>query len=418
MRAVAIGLTAVVAGLAWTSVANAATAEYDPSTVIVKYRDGASGSERLAAAARAGVVRTLGTVAGVAARVVSVDGDPALVARRLSASAAVLYAEPNYIFRATAERDVPADAAFRELYGLDNFGQAGGLADADIDAPEGWAAARLGTGSDAVSGMKVGIVDTGVRASHPDLAGKVVNCAGVRSFGLNLLLFSLGGDPTVAQGRCDDDNGHGTHVAGTAAGLRGGGAIVGVAYTSPLAICKALDSSGSGSVAGIANCMSYLVGAGARVISLSLSATADSQTMREAVDAASRTALVVAAAGNGGDTTPNYPAYYDNVVSVGATDNRDQPAAFSTHNADVEVAAPGVNILSAWSDGAYKVLSGTSMATPHAAGVAAVIAGRYRAGTPTLWRQKLDAAVDDIGAAGRDPYTGHGRLNLLKAATG
>ena len=243
----------------------------------------------------------------------------------------------------------------------------------------------------------------------------------MRSFGIDLLgliTLPLLADPTIVAGRCVDDNGHGTHVAGTAAAIANNGrGVAGVAFNSPLAICKALDRSGAGAVAGIANCVGYLAANGAKVISMSLGTTADSATLRNAITAASGSALVLAAAGNTGNSAPNYPAFYPEVVSVAATDNRDQRAPFSTFNADVEVAAPGVNILSTWNNGAYNVISGTSMATPHAAGVAAVIAGRYASQTPAFWRGKLTGAVDDLAAAGRDPQTGFGRVNLQQAAT-
>ena len=129
--------------------------------------------------------------------------------------------------------------------------------------------------------------------------------------------------------------------------------------------------------------------------------------------------MLVAAAGNDGDATLNYPAAYAEVVSVAATDNNDARASFSNANADVEVAAPGVNVLSTYNGGTgYTTLSGTSMATPHVAGVAAIIWDR----NPTRHRgarsaRKLDAAVDDLGAAGRDTSFGFGRVNLVKAAT-
>ncbi|MDQ3724264.1 MAG: S8 family serine peptidase, partial [Actinomycetota bacterium] len=333
----------------------------------------------------------------------------------------VLYAEPNYIARASA---VPNEPRFGELYALNNTGQGGGAADADIDASEGWAAAGLGSFPTALNGAKIGIVDTGVLASHEDLAGKVVDCAGVRSFGIDVLgLITLpllgGADPTIVAGRCADDNGHGTHVAGTAAARANNGrGIAGVAFNSPLAVCKALDREGGGAVAGIANCLAHLVGTGAKVISLSLGTTESSVTLRNAVAAASQSALVVAAAGNSGASATEYPAGYPEVVSVAATDRRDARAPFSTANPKVEIAAPGVDITSTWRDGAYKTISGTSMATPLVAGVAAIIAGRNPSAGPPAWRSKLDAAVDDLGPAGRDPQTGLGRVNLSKAVTG
>lgn len=417
-RVVGLGIAALLACVMCTSPAHAAAAPYEAGTLIVKYADGAPSAQRTLAGRLAGVRERLAGVRGVGAELVRVTGDPAAVAARLNRSRAVLYAEPNYIARATG---IPNDARFGELYGLDNIGQSGGIPDADIDAPEGWTALFGATSFPSSGGAKIGIIDTGALAGHADLAGKVVNCAGVRSFGidvLGLLTLPLLTDPTIVAGRCADDNGHGTHVAGTAAAIAGNGrGVAGVAPHSPLAICKALDRNGAGTVAGISNCIGYLAANGAKVISMSLGVPADSATLRNAVAAAGASALLVAAAGNSASPAPSYPAFYPQVVSVAATDNRDQRAAFSTFNADVEVAAPGVNILSTWNNGGYRVSSGTSMATPHAAGVAAIIATRYPAGGPALWRTKLDGAVDDIAAPGRDQQTGFGRVNVLQAAT-
>ena len=420
-RMVWIGLAAMVVALATAPGASAAkrSAGYDARTVIVKYADRASSSQRSLAGRLAGVVETLGTVRGVGARVVRVSGDPARAAARLNRSRAVLYAEPNHIVRATA---IPDDPGFGGLYGLHNTGQAGGAPDADIDAPEGWDAAGLGSFPTALTGAKIGIVDTGVQASHADLAGTVVDCAGVGSFGIDLLgliTLPLFADPTIIGGRCADNNGHGTHVAGTAAAKANNGrGIAGVAFNSPVAACKGLDSGGGGAVAGVANCIAYVAAAGAKVISLSFGVTAASTTLRAAVAAASERALIVAAAGNSGDSTIEYPAGYPEVVSVAATDNRDRRAEFSTANAQVEIAAPGVDITSTWRNGAYRTLSGTSMATPHVAGVAAIIAGRNPGGGPQAWRAKLATSVDDLGPPGRDPQFGFGRVNLAKAASG
>jgi len=419
-----LGVAVMLAALATAPAAGAAArakqpAGYDARTLIVKYADRASPSQRSLAGRLAGVGETLGSVRGVGAQVVRVSGDPAVVAARLNRSRAVLYAEPNYIARATA---VPNDPLFADLYGLHNTGQNGGAADADIDAPEGWDAAGLGSFPSALNGAKIGIVDTGVQATHEDLAGKVVDCAGVKSFGidvLGLLTLPLLADPTIVPGRCADDNGHGTHVAGTAAARANNArGVAGVAFDSPLTVCKALDRKGAGAVAGIANCMNYLVGTGVKVISLSLGTTEDSVTLRNAVAAASSSALVVAAAGNSGAATVEYPAAYPEVASVAATDRRDAHAGFSTANAKVEIAAPGVDITSTWNDGGYETISGTSMATPHVAGVAAIIARRNPSGGPAAWRAKLDSSVDDLGPAGRDPQFGLGRVNLAKAATG
>jgi thermitase len=193
--------------------------------------------------------------------------------------------------------------------------------------------------------------------------------------------------------------------------------VAGVAFNAELSICRALDASGSGTYAGVANCITWLASKGVAVISMSLGG-GDNATVATAVKdawAGGTGTLLVAAAGNGGNSVPSYPAAYAEVVSVAATDHNDARAWFSTFNEDVEVAAPGVDVLSAKSGGGYVTMSGTSMATPHAAGVAALIAGSSADLTPADVRAKLGEAVDDKGAAGRDPEFGFGRLNLAKA---
>jgi thermitase len=287
---------------------------------------------------------------------------------------------------------VPNDPRFGELHGLD-----------EIHAPEGWDLAGVGA-FPAAGGVKIGVVDSGVRATHEDLAGKVVDC-----------------DSFVEGSDCADDNGHGTHVAGTiAATANNGVGIAGVAFNATLSICKALGPDGVGYTSDVASCITDLADKGARVISLSLGGVGIT-TLQQAVRYAYKDgtgALIVAAAGNEGDSTLDYPAGYDEVVSVAATDPAGQRAAFSNANDDVEVAAPGVDILSTWntSDSSYETLSGTSMATPHVSGVAALIFGRDPTQTAVQVRAELDAAVDDLGVAGRDPDFGFGRVNLAKAA--
>jgi thermitase len=337
-------------------------------------------------------------------------GDPAALVAALNRSALVRYAEPNVTLHAFA---TPNDPRYPELYGLNNTGQTGGTPDADIDAPEGWDAAGLGA-FPSTGGVKVGIVDTGIRATHEDLVGKVANCA--QSYSTIPVLAG-----SLTEGSCADDNGHGTHVAGTiTANANNGKGVTGVAFNSPLAICKALGGPlGSGSTSDVANCITYLADKGAKVISMSLGG-GNSTTLQNAVQyAAGKDVLLVAAAGNDGNATLNYPAAYAEVVSVAATDHNDQRASFSNANSDVEIAAPGVNVLSSYntSDTTYKVLSGTSMATPHVSGVAAIIRTKNPAFTAAQARSKLDASVDDKGPAGRDPQYGFGRVNLQKAAT-
>ncbi len=396
----------------------ASAADHVPGEVIVKYADGASSADRGQANLLAGVQKVLSTVRGTGgAQLVKVAGSASAAIAKLNRSKDVLYAEPNYIYRAFA---TPNDPLFPQEYGLHNTGQTGGTADADIDAPEGWDSGGLGS-FPQTGGAKVGIVDTGIMQGHAEFAGgRVSDCGGVNNFGVNLVIIIIGSDPTIVNGKCNDDNGHGTHVAGTvAANTNNGVGVAGVASSSPLAICKALNSSGSGTLAMISNCIAWLNQRGAKVISMSLGSTSGAATLQSAVqNATNNGSLVVAAAGNGGNSALNYPAAYPEVVSVAATDRNDAKASFSTFNADVEVAAPGVDIISTWNNGAYNMISGTSMATPHASGVAAVIATQRPGLSVAQLRAKLDASTDDLGAAGRDVNFGFGRVNLLKATTG
>ena len=350
---------------------------------------------------------TTGRIAVNGATVARVAGDPPAVASRLNRSPLVAYAEPNFVLRATA---VPNDPLFAELYGFNNTGQTGGRPDADIDAPEGWDAAGLG-GFPATGGVKIGIVDTGIDQTHPELSGKAVDCAA-----------SLGG--LLTSGGCADDNMHGTHLAGTiAAKANNGQGVAGVAFNSTLSICKALyTAAGTGLTSDVANCITWIHGKGAKVISMSLGG-GDSTTLQQAVRGAwenggANGSVLIAAAGNDGDSTVNYPAGYAEVVSVAATDHNDARASFSNTNPDVEIATPGVNVLSTIPGGQYAQLSGTSMATPHVSGVTGVLWQLFPGSTASSIRSRLDAAVDDLGPAGRDSTFGLGRVNLCKAAGG
>ena len=284
---VAACAAAVVAALAGTAQA----AQYEPNEVIVKYVDGVTTAQRAALFDRTGVTKTLGSVHGVGAKVVRVDGDAAAAARRLNRSSLVLYAEPNRIMRVSA---IPNDPRFGELYGMDR-----------IDAPEGWDAAGMGT-FPATGGVKIGIVDTGIDQTHPDLSGQTVACA--RSQGLLPILSG-----SIEVGQCADDNDHGTHVAGTiAAKANNGIGVAGVDFNADLVICKALGGPlGAGSTADVANCINWVSSQGVKVISMSLGGGA-STTLKNAVanawkSGAANGAVVVAAAGNDGTRRSSTP---------------------------------------------------------------------------------------------------------------
>src|SRR3954447_21500907 len=366
-----------LAGLATLALSSAASAaSYDAHTVIVKFAPGVSAAQQAAALGGAPVVQT---IHGLGAQVVRVSGDPAVVAASLNRSALVQYAEVNKILRATA---TPNDPSFSQEYGL-----------AKISAPAGWDLAGLGAFPNT-GGVKVGIVDTGILSTHEDLTAKVADCATSQG-----LLPVLAG--SIKTRSCADDNGHGSHTSGTiTANANNGKGVAGVAFNSQLAVCKALGGPlGMGATSDVANCIRWVHDKGAKVISMSLGG-GDSTTLHQAVQYAWASggaggSVVVAAAGNDGDSTLEHPAAYAEVVSVASTDNRDQRASFSNANNDVEVAGPGVDVLSSYnsSDTSYTTLSGTSMATPHASGVTAIIWGKYPTAAASTIRSKLDAAV-------------------------
>jgi thermitase len=375
--------------------------------VLVKFRRGTSESAKGRAIDRVDGHR-VGRLDLIGVDVVAVDGSAAAAADSLDDEAKVVYAEPNV--RKHAIASIPNDPYFGSQWGL-NQSQ-----DHDIDAPEGWAAAY---GTDAggatrfpttVGGPLIGIIDTGIDTDNSEFAGKIVGCA-----------KALSGNGAVTIGTCEDGDGHGTHVAGIAAARTNNGVgIAGVAPDARLVICKALDNNGNGWVADINGCMTWLAGKGVSVISESLGggfASSEQNTVRNVWNNGAGT-LIVAAAGNAGNTSVEYPAGYAEVVSVGSTTSSDTRSSFSNYNSDVEVSAPGSSILSTVPGGGYQSWSGTSMATPHASAVAAMIALTHPGMSAAQLRGALGGAVDDLGAAGRDTSFGFGRVNLAKAVGG
>jgi thermitase len=409
---VVLMMFAVVAALGAGSTSQArgpaeALGPYEPSTVLVGFKNGSTAAARSAVHARLGgvVMNRLGWLNVDVVRIP--DGtNPLEVAARYERLAGVAYAEPNWIY--TIE-SVPDDTRFGELWGLHNTGQDGGKPDADIDAPEGWDIAFGVDNFPNSSGLRVGILDTGIDQDHVELLRKTKACA-----------RATDGTGQITTGQCPDDNGHGTHVAGTiAARTDNRTGVAGVAPNSELAIFKGFDSSGAGFLADLVAGWHWLHTVGdAKVINHSWGgAPAGGALQAEATEAHKAGTLSIAAAGGCGCDSISYPAGFDEVISVPATDHNDLRASFSNFNPDTEIAAPGVNILSSTPGNGYQYFSGTSMATAHVTGAAALV--RWKFGTdPDATRAILDAGVDDLGAAGRDVFFGFGRLNLAKALGG
>ncbi|HEX9377731.1 MAG TPA: S8 family serine peptidase [Actinomycetota bacterium] len=377
-------------------------------TVLVRFRDGAGRAARSSAVARVGGT-VLSRIYGLPVTVVRIpEGAVAAdVARRLAVDPDVAWAEPDSRAHAAG---TPDDPSFSQQWSLNNTGQTGGVSDADIDAPEGWDTAGLGAWP-ATGGTRIGFVDSGIDTSHPEFAGRIAGC-----------VHTIDGTGTPTDG-CTDQFGHGSHVAGiAAASTNNAKGIAGISFDSPILVCKALDQYGWGWNADVAACIVWLHDQGAKVINMSL-VDATGSEMGDAVQAAWQSgsaagSVLVAAAGNTGGTAVKYPAGYGSVISVGNTDSSDHIASSSTHNADVELSAPGTSILSTSKSGGYTSMSGTSMATAMVSGVAAVTWELNPSDTAQQIRDLLHAAVDDLGAAGRDDYFGYGRIDLCDAAGG
>lgn len=342
----------------------------------------------------------------------------------------VLYVEPDYIVRIGQEpRAIPSDPHFNLLWGLSNNGQAirgtAGVPGIDVGAVPAWDRTQGSTQT------VVGVLDTGVDYRHPDLAPNIwrspalsltvgnrqVNCA-AGSPGFNAVTMTC--DPL-------DDNGHGTHCAGTIGAVGNNQAgIAGVNWATSIIALKFLRSNGSGYTSDAVNAMEFLVqlkqryGVNVRVLSNSWGGGAYSQALLEQIQRLnSSDILFVAAAGNdtrNNDTTPTYPASYpvENIVSVAAINNRGNLAQFSNYGVrTVHLGAPGEDVLSTLPGNQFGFSSGTSMATPHVAGVAALTLARCQLSALQLRQVLLQTAVP-TPALSNTTATG-GRVNVNTA---
>ena len=268
-----------------------------------------------------------------------------------------------------------------------------------VRAPQVWSRCRG-------EGIDVAILDTGVVGDHPDLAARI---KGVYN--------AVGGDDT-------DHNGHGTHVAGIVAGSGVPGGVYGVAPKAGILSLKVLRDDGSGSLSDIIDGLSWCVQKRVPIANLSLGTPVDHPLLERAVnEAAAAGVLIVAAAGNSGPR-PNsleYPAAYEAVLSVGACDQSDAVASFSSRGAGLDVTAPGKDIYSTWLRGGYRRLDGTSMAAPHVAGVAALLlaAGRVPSRVRTIdWlRDALLAGAVPLRGPSVDEQ-GRGVIDVPRAMGG
>ena len=273
--------------------------------------------------------------------------------------------EPNFIYRATY---TPNDPSLGQQYAWDRIG-----------APAAWDVTQ---GSSATT---IAVIDTGVQRTHPDLDAKIVP----------------GYDWVQGDTAPDDGNGHGTHVAGTAAAETGN--ATGGAGTCPncrVMPLRVLDNSGSGSLANVASAITYAADNSAKVINMSLGGPG-STTLQSAVDYAfNRGTFLACAAGNSNtsSTSNAYPGAYANCFAVASTTSTDARSSFSNYGTWVEAAAPGSSIYSTWLNSGYNTISGTSMATPHVAGLAGLLASQGR--TAAQIKERICTTADKISGTG------------------
>jgi subtilisin len=304
---------------------------------------------------------------------------------------------------ANVEDDAPCYAVGTALQHLQIENQPTVLAEtipagvAQILAPAAW-------GNSQGKGIRVGVVDTGIDFNHPDLKP---NYAGGMSF--------VPGAPTPM-----DDQGHGTHCSGTIAAAINGAGVVGVAPQASLYGVKVLDSNGSGQFSWVVAGIDWCIQNKMHIISMSLGGSAAPTALQTICNVAWKQGLlIVAAAGNDqpGHPVPpaasnvGYPGKYKNVIAVSAIDSGNVITYFSSRGPEVDLCAPGLNVLSTAPGGGYATMSGTSMACPHVSGAAALTWGAHRFATNQQIWNLLAFTVDNLGAPGWDMLYGYGRVN-------
>ncbi len=364
--------------VAWASSVAAQPDTFVPRQLIIKFAPATSSADALAlrTSVNASVKERFATIDAELWEVVGIGVPDAI--GRLQRDRRIAFVEPNYIVHAV---DVfPDDEHFGQQWNLHNIGQTGGTEDADIDGPEAW---TYETGADVL----VGVIDTGVDWQHVDLAPNIfVNPEEIPDNRVDddangYIDDVRGWDFVNEDNDPDDDNGHGTHVAGVIAAVGNNAVgVAGVAWSARILPLKFLSALGAGSTSDAIRAVEYATAMGARLTNNSWGGIGFSLALRSAIEAAAdANILFIAGAGNAGldnDLVPFYPAGFDvdNVIAVASTDHNDARSFFSNYGAlSVDLGAPGSDVVSTYPDDRYAIASGTSMAAPHVSGAVCLL---------------------------------------------
>ncbi len=402
--------------------------QFNPVSILVKFDDDATPEARQAALSFVGGVPIQDWDVVPNTHLIYAAMEPTHAVDLLNSGfvPGIDYAELDYIVRIDA---TPNDPSYNNLWGMNNTGQTvngdPGIAGADINAPQAW---------DTFTGdpnFVVAIIDTGIDRNHQDLAANTwinpgeVAGDGVDNDGNGYIDDLYGWDFYANDSNPMDENNHGTHCAGTIGGVGNNGiGVVGVNWRCKLASLRFLGPSGSGSTSGAISAVNYCRIKGIKVSNNSWGGGGFSQTMLNAINNAAGVGhLFIAAAGNSNnnnDAAPSYPASYNaaNLIAVLATDNNDNRASFSSYGAtSVDVGAPGVNILSTVRNNGYSYFNGTSMATPHVSGLAALLYGRNPSWTYADVKSQIMNTARPVGNLAGRCVTG-GVINAQAAIGG
>ena len=331
--------------------------------------------------------------------------------KRLETNPDVAYAEPDFLLNASV---TPNDPFYPLQWAVNDT-----PGDHDIDAPEAW--------NSRTSCTKIAVLDTGVDTDHPDLQGNLYKSPDTPNNnkdddGNGYVDDTYGWNAITGKGSGEDDNGHGTHVAGIIGGHGNNGTgVAGICWSASIVPVKFMNSQGKGSTSDAIDGMEYAAKKGAKIINASFGCPSSSESLHDAVDyVQDKGVLLVVAAGNDSediDKHPEYPASYtdSNILAVAASTDEDGLASFSNYgDGAVDVAAPGDDIYSTYLGGGYKYLSGTSMASPYAAGLAAMLKKQESGATYSNLRYAIRHEVD-LPPAFKDKVAYDGRINAEKA---